>query len=55
MVPIETPLTFSGFHENVLRDFGPIFQQLGIAVAQGGSTTGSTLKPPSQWPDGSNR
>ncbi len=35
MVPIETPLMFSGFHENVLRDFGPLFQQLGIAVAQG--------------------
>jgi SpoIVB peptidase S55 len=52
MVPIETPLTFTGFHENVLRDFGPIFQQLGIAVAQGGSTTGSTLqttKPVAGW------
>src|SRR5215469_57498 len=52
MVPIETPLSFSGFHENVLRDFGPIFQQLGIAVAQGGSTTGSTLqttKPVAGW------
>ena len=52
LVPIETPLTFTGFHENVLRDFGPIFQQLGIAVAQGGSTTGSTLqttKPVAGW------
>jgi hypothetical protein len=52
MVPIETPLVFSGFSENVLRDFGPFFQQLGIAVAQGGSTTGSTLqttKPVAGW------
>ena len=52
LVPIETPLTFTGFHENVLRDFAPIFQQLGIAVAQGGSTTGSTLqttKPVAGW------
>ncbi len=52
MVPIETPLSFAGFHDNVLRDFGPIFQQLGIAVAQGGSTTGSTLettKPAPGW------
>lgn len=52
LVPIETPLTFTGFHENVLRDFGPIFQQLGIAVAQGGSTTGSTLqttRPVAGW------
>src|SRR5580692_11535322 len=52
MVPIETPLVFAGFHESVLRDFAPLFQQLGIAVAQGGSTTGSTLqttKPVAGW------
>ena len=52
MVPIETPLVFAGFNENVLRDFAPLFQQLGIAVAQGGSTTGSTLqttKPVTGW------
>src|SRR5690242_804173 len=30
MVPIETPLSFAGFHENVLREFGLMFQQLGI-------------------------
>ncbi len=52
MVPIETPLAFAGFHENVLHDFGSMFQQMGIAVAQGGSTTGSTLtttKPAAGW------
>jgi hypothetical protein len=52
MVPIETPLVFAGFHESVLRDFAPLFQQLGITVAQGGSTTGSTLqttKPVAGW------
>ena len=26
MTPIETPLSFSGFHESVLREFGPLFQ-----------------------------
>src|SRR5689334_2366056 len=36
MVPIETPLTFSGFHENVLREFGPLFQQMGVTAVQGG-------------------
>ena len=46
MVPIETPLVFAGFHESVLRDFGPLFEQLGITAAQGGAATGSTLKPP---------
>src|ERR1022692_701173 len=51
MVPIETPLMFSGFHENVLRDFGPLFEQLGIAAAQGGSASSTTYtaKPAAGW------
>ncbi len=52
MVPIETPLVFSGFNESALREFTPLFNQLGIAVAQGGSTAGSTLqttKPVAGW------
>src|SRR5262249_27766340 len=50
MVPIETPLTFSGFHDNVLREFGPLFQQLGItAVAGGASGAIYTAKPSSGW------
>src|SRR3954447_9388918 len=32
MVPIESPLIFSGFHESTLQEFGPLFQQLGIAA-----------------------
>lgn len=38
MVPIETPLTFSGFHESVLRQFGGLFRQLGITAVQGGAS-----------------
>ncbi len=51
MVPIETPLMFSGFHENVLRDFGPLFEQLGITAVQGGgaSSTTYTAKPVADW------
>jgi hypothetical protein len=51
MVPIETPLMFAGFHENVLRDFGPLFAQLGITAAQGGgaSSTTYTAKPAAGW------
>jgi hypothetical protein len=51
MVPIETPLMFSGFHDNVLRDFGPLFEQLGITAAQGGSasSTSYTAKPAVGW------
>jgi hypothetical protein len=51
MVPIETPLMFSGFHENVLRDFGPVFEQLGITAVQGGGATSATYtaKPAAGW------
>jgi hypothetical protein len=50
MVPIETPLAFSGFHENVLREFGPLFQQFGItAVQSGGGAALYTTKPAAGW------
>jgi hypothetical protein len=48
MIPIETPLVFSGFHENVLLEYGPLFQQLGVVVAQGGA--GSSLGDPKPAP-----
>ena len=50
MIPIETPLTFAGFDEGVLRQFSPLFQQMGLTVAAGGSS--STLrdaKPVAGW------
>jgi hypothetical protein len=37
MVPIDTPLVFSGFHDVVLREFGPLFRQMGISAVQGGA------------------
>ena len=52
LTPIETPLTFSGFNENVLREFGPLFQQLGVSAVQGGA--GSAIyatKPAADWKD----
>lgn len=50
MVPIETPLTFAGFNEGVLHEFGPFFQQMGMAVAAGGaSSTMHTAKPSPGW------
>ncbi len=48
LTPIETPLAFSGFHESVLREFGPFFQQLGIKAVQGGAS--STLRSPKPAP-----
>ena len=50
MVPIETPLTFSGFNSSVLSEFGPSLQQMGITPVMGGA--GSTLrsaKPAPGW------
>jgi hypothetical protein len=46
MVPIETPLLFSGFHEDVLREFGPLFQQLGLKAVQGGASGALTSAAP---------
>ena len=52
MVPIETPLTFSGFHRSVLAEFGPLFEQLGVAAVQGGASgdMGSPAPAPG-WED----
>ncbi len=50
MIPIETPLSFAGFGENVMQQFAPTFQQMGMTVAAGGSS--STLrdaKPAKGW------
>lgn len=44
MVPIETPLTFSGFSERTLREFAPMFQQAGMTAVQGGAS-GSLRSP----------
>jgi hypothetical protein len=50
MIPIETPLTFAGFHEGVMREFTPFFQQMGMTVAAGGaSSTLTDSKPAPGW------
>jgi hypothetical protein len=50
MVPIETPLVFSGFNENVLREFGPMFNQMGITAVQGGAAAAlRDPKPAKDW------
>jgi hypothetical protein len=53
MVPIETPLTFSGFNGSVLQDFGPMFQKMGVTAVQGGGATSTTYtaKPAADWQD----
>ena len=50
MTPIATPIAMSGFSDETIRQFGPIFNQLGLTVAQGGS--GGQLdsaKPTGDW------
>jgi hypothetical protein len=50
MAPIATPLLFSGFSDNVLRQFQPLFDDLGVTAVQGGA--GSALnsgKPAADW------
>jgi len=50
LVPIETPLAFSGFDPAVLRDFGPLFQQLGLVAVEGGASGAlDSPKPAPGW------
>jgi hypothetical protein len=52
MVPIEAPLSFAGFHAGVLREFGPLFERMGIATVQGGAGSAiHTAKPAAGWKD----
>ncbi|MEO7650377.1 MAG: hypothetical protein ABIZ80_07900, partial [Bryobacteraceae bacterium] len=52
LTPIDTPLTFSGFNENVLREFGPMFQQMGVSAVQGGAGGAVyATKPALGWQD----
>ncbi len=37
MEPIEAPLAFSGFADSTLREFGPLFRQMGVQLVQGGA------------------
>jgi len=50
MVPIETPLSFSGFHESTLQQFQPYFDQMGVTPALGGAAGNSySSKPVEGW------
>jgi hypothetical protein len=50
MVPISTPLLFSGFGEHALREFGPLFEQWGLTPVQGGAASAlHTAKPAPGW------
>jgi hypothetical protein len=46
LIPIETPLVLSGFTESALAEFGPMFQQMGIAAVQGGAAASMRSSQP---------
>lgn len=37
LTPIDTPLVFAGFHDEVLKQFGDVFRQMGVTPVQGGA------------------
>lgn len=50
MVPIEAPLTLSGFGEETMRQFAPMFAQFGVKAALGGGGgTSYEVKPAPDW------
>ena len=50
MQNIDTPLTFSGFSAGVLKQFEPMFSQMGVTTVQGGASAGNlSAKPAKGW------
>jgi hypothetical protein len=50
MVPIDSPLMLSGFNDSAIREFGPMFRQLGINAVQGGASSDiRSNKPAPGW------
>ena len=50
MTPIATPITMSGFTDDAVKEFAPIFNQLGLAASQGGAGGAlDSAKPAADW------
>jgi hypothetical protein len=50
MTPIATPITMSGFTDDAVKQFAPIFNQLGLAASQGGAGGAlDSAKPAADW------
>jgi len=50
MIPIESPLMLTGFSDSTLRQFGPMFQQMGVNAVQGGAANDiHSNKPAPGW------
>src|SRR5580765_956151 len=47
---IDTPMMFSGFSASVLKQFEPVFSNMGVTTVQGGSAAGNlSAKPAAGW------
>ena len=50
MTPIATPISMSGFSDDAVKEFAPVFQQLGLSVSQGGAAgCSNSTKPAKDW------
>ncbi len=50
MTPIATPITMSGFTDEAVKEFAPIFNQLGLTASQGGAGGAlDSTKPAADW------
>lgn len=50
MTYIDTPMQLSGFSTAAVEQFGPIFRQMGVSVAQGGASGNlKSTKPAADW------
>jgi len=50
MTPIATPISLAGFSDEAVRQFAPVFQQLGLTVSQGGAAGAlSSTAPAKDW------
>jgi len=50
MTPIATPISMTGFTDEAVKEFAPVFQQLGLNVSQGGASSSlSSTKPAKDW------
>jgi hypothetical protein len=50
MVPIATPISMSGFSDDAVRQFAPMFEELGmVAVGGGSASTATSPKPVAGW------
>ncbi len=48
--PIDTPMMFSGFSSTVLKQFEPVFSNMGVTTVQGGASAGIlSAKPAAGW------